>query len=123
LVYNELSLIDENNTIKEKRWLAPRTHKRYKNETDTLGHYISSDMICFGFSTLMSRNYIYINNYGKKDLMGTEGDFFLQIATKHHIYGIQTPLSAYRRHSHNTSSDLTVSISHFEFLMEKYIET
>jgi hypothetical protein len=123
-VYNELSVIDEKGNMLEERRIAPRTKKWYRNEKDTLGHYLSSDIISFGYSTLMSRNYdIYINDYGKKDLMGTEGDFFLQIATKHPIYGISEPLSYYRKHSHNTSGNLTTSVQHFEFLVNQYIKT
>ncbi|MDR0282627.1 MAG: hypothetical protein LBI53_04985 [Candidatus Peribacteria bacterium] len=109
--------------ILEKRRLAPRTKKWYKNETNTIGNFLSSDIICYGYSTLMSKKYdIYIHNYGKIDLMGTETDYFLQIAENHAIYGIQKPLSSYRKHGNNTSKDLTTSISHFEFLVEKYIK-
>jgi hypothetical protein len=55
--------------------------------------------------------------------MGTEGDFFLQIATKYPIYGISKPLSYYRKHSQNTSGNLANSIQHFEFLVEHCIKT
>ena len=122
LVYNELSLIDAEGNFLEKRRLAPRTKKWYKNETITIGNFFSSDMICYGYSTLMSRKYnICIHNYDKSDLMGTEVDYLLQIAENHAMYGIQKPLSSYRKHTNNTSKNLTTSISHFEFLVEKYI--
>lgn len=122
LVYNELSIIDETGKIREERRIAPRTKKWYKNETDTIWKLISSGMVCFSYSTLMSRKFewIRIHNRWNQTLLWSESDFYLQIADKHNIYGIEQPLTLYRKHWKNTSKDLNITIKHFEFFVQKY---
>ena len=63
-----------------------------------------------------------IRDFDRSDLMGSESDFWMQIGSVHPIYGISEPLTYYRRHAQNTSKNLTKSISHFEFLIQKYRE-
>ena len=122
LVYNELSIIDDKWVITEDKWIAPRTRKWYKNETDTIWNLIASDMVCFSYSTLMSRKFDWINihNRWNQSLLGSESDFWLQIARKHNLYWIEVPLTLYRKHSSNTSKDLSLTIKHFDFFVQNY---
>jgi len=124
LVYNEFSIINEKSETIEKRWIAPRTRKRYKNETDTIWDLIASDVVCFWYSTLMSRKFkwIKIHNWWNKQLMWSESDFWLQIANRCNIYGIEDSLTSYRKHSNNTSRNLDSTIKDFEFFVEKYYD-
>jgi glycosyltransferase involved in cell wall biosynthesis len=124
LVYNELSIIDDVWDILEHRFIWPRTRKWYKNETNTIGRFLTSDMVCFSYSTLMVKRYdgICIRDLGRDDLMGSETDFWLQIASRSPIYGIEEPLTFYRKHSWNTSKDLSISIGHYEYLVNYYYE-
>lgn len=122
LVYNELSIIDKEWNIIENKWIAPRTRKRYKDETDTAWKILASDVVCFSWSTLMSRKFewIHIHNRGNKNFLGSESDFLLQIAKKHNLYGIQEPLTLYRKHGNNNSKDLNITIKNFEFFIQNY---
>jgi hypothetical protein len=122
LVYNELSIIDEFDTIREKKFIWPRTHKWYKNETDTIGNFLTSDMVCFSYSTLMVRKYEWmkVSDLWFPWLMWSESDLWLQIASKSNIYGIEEPLTLYRKHQGNASKNPDTSISHFEYFVKKY---
>lgn len=124
LVYNDLSLINEKWVIIEKSRINSRTRKRYQNESNTIWKLILNDMVCFSYSTLMSRNFdwIRIRNWWKTDLLWTESDFRLQIANRHNIYGIQKDLTLYRKHANNNSKDLEYTIEHYSFLINKYFE-
>lgn len=123
LVYNDISIIDKNWSVVEKNRISSRTRKRYKNETDTIWKLLSQDMICFSYSTLMSRNFdwLVIRNWGNKELLWSETDFWLQIAKKHNLYGIEKDLTYYRKHWNNSSSNLDTTIKHFTFLIDIYL--
>jgi glycosyltransferase involved in cell wall biosynthesis len=123
LVYNELSIIDETGKIREKRRIAPRTKKWYKNETETIWKLIANDLVCFSYSTLMSKKFkwLKIHNRWNDTLLWSESDFWLQIAKKHNIYGIEKPLTLYRKHGSNTSKDLNITIENFEFFIQQYV--
>lgn len=122
LVYNELSIINKKWDIIEEKWIAPRTKKWYKNQTNNAWKILASDVVCFSYSTLMSRKFdwIKIHNRGNKTFLGSEWDFLLQIAKKHNLYGIQEPLTLYRKHGNNNSKDLNITIKNFEFFVENY---
>ena len=70
----------------------------------------------------MSRKFewIQIHNRGNKTFLGSEWDFLLQIAQRHNLYGIQKPLTLYRKHGNNNSKDLNVTIKNFEFFVQNY---
>jgi glycosyltransferase involved in cell wall biosynthesis len=122
LIYNDLSIINSTWDIIEENRINSRTRKRYKNETDSIGKLLLSDMICFSYSTLMSRKFdhITIHNRWKKDLLWSESDYRLQIANQYNIYGIEKPLTLYRKHWSNNSKDLDITIEHFRFLVKNY---
>ncbi len=122
LVYNELSTIDEQSNILERYFLWPRTRKWYKNETDTIWNFLTSDMVCFSYSTLMVKRYdgMKVSDLWFPGLMWSESDFWLQIASRSNIYGIAEPLTLYRKHQNNTSKSLDASISHFEYMITQY---
>lgn len=122
LIYNELSIIDEHDTIREVKFIWPRTHKWYKNETNTIWGFLTSDMVCFSYSTLMVRRYsgMQVSDLGFHGLMWSESDFWLQIAKRTHIYGIEESLTLYRKHQDNTSKNPDTSITHFEYFVKKY---
>lgn len=124
LVYNELSIIDDEWKILEKQFLWSRTRKWYKNETNTIWKLLASDIVCFSYSTLMVKRFngMKINDFWKKDLMWSESDFWLQITKESNIYGIEESLTLYRKHANNTSKDANVSIGHFEFLVNVYFD-
>lgn len=123
LVYNDLSIINSTWDVIEENRINSRTRKRYKNETDSIWKLLSNDMVCFSYSTLMSRKFdgVIIHNRWKKDLLWSESDYRLQIASKHNIYGIEKSLTLYRKHSNNSSKHLDISIEHFTFLVKNYL--
>lgn len=122
LVYNELSIINSKNEIIEKNRIKPRTRKRFKNETDTIWNLLLHDLVCFSYSTLMSRAFPWmkINDRWNKELLWSESDFRLQISRKHNLYGIEDALTLYRKHWNNTSSNLDFTIGHYYYLISNY---
>jgi len=109
LVYNDLSFVDSKNQIILQSFFA------YRRISFTQNNVISSDdfiMMPAGpiasWSTGMVRRdmitrYPIVARWEDKRYSISDYDFYFQVATRHPVFGIQEPLTFYRRHGGNLS--------------------
>ena len=127
LVYSDLSFIDKNNDIILRSFFDYRNIRFYQNEIIRIDDFVrakawpiasrSTGMIKKDILEIISISSLQPEN---KTYSVSDYDFYFQIATKYPVYGIDTPLTQYRRHAANlsgsdwgTSHDLEILIKHY----------
>lgn len=110
LVYNELDFINSKWETLIQNYLHYRKIPFFQNtiiNTETFIQQTTWPIVCR--STGMIQRSVLSNckvrsvDERKKSYQVSDYDFYFQIATNYHVYGIQEPLTYYRRHENNLS--------------------
>lgn len=127
IVYSDMDFIDDKWKTIISNYLKYRRIQFYKDEQINANIFIKQTTwpIC-SRSTWMIDKSVLIDckirslDEKKKNYQISDYDFYFQIATQHNVYGIEKPLTKYRRHGNNlswsngwTSQDLETLIKYY----------
>jgi hypothetical protein len=126
LVYSDLSFINKDGNIILESFFAQRNIAFYRNQIIPIHKYILAPAgpICSRSTAVIkkqvAKKYLPIINLipSKKSYSVSDRDFYFRISTKEKVYGINKPLTHYRRHSANlsangTSEDLMILLQYY----------
>ena len=127
LVYSDLSFIDKNNNTILRSFFDYRNIRFYQNEIISIDDFVSAKAwpIASRSTGMIKKDILEIISISSlqpdnKTYSVSDYDLYFQIATKYPVYGIETPLTQYRRHSNNlswtswwTSWDLEILINYY----------
>lgn len=127
LVYSDLSFINEKSTIFLASLFKSRQVRTYKNTLLSADTYVTSkNPLIVSYSSVMLRRsilekYLPIENLTGSELYSvSDYDLFFRIATNHAVYGFDEPLTLYRRHRENLSSNYNSLFLDLQKLLDSY---
>lgn len=127
LVYSDMSFIDENGKVTLKSLFNAKKVPFYQDRIIPIEEYIwARNPLIVSYSSVAIRKDI-LNSFSpidnpsqSKTYAVSDYDLFCRIASVHHVYGINKPLTEYRRHAGNLSSSYTGLFKDLKDLIESY---
>lgn len=125
-----MSFIDENGKVKLKSLFHSKKVQVYQNEIIPTEEYIRArNPLIVSYSSVAIRkdildNFLPLNNPSQsKTYAVSDYDLFCRIASVHRVYGIDTPMTEYRRHAGNLSSQYIKLFNDLEIQINEYLKT